>query len=120
MSVSLARDFIAAFRPLEKSLKKEARVPGMIVVTPERLIVELNLTPKLVARIKSMTAVEFRWFKPVYAALSRHGLLPKQKMAWELWLKLYRARAHEVAQIDVAPRRTGSGKSRLRRTRRQR
>lgn len=120
MSVSLARDFIAAFRPLEKSLKKEARVRGLIVVTPERLIIELNLTPKLVARIKSMTAVEFRWFKPVYSALSRHGLLPKKKLAWELWLKLYRARAQQMTQIDLAARATGSGNGRLRRTGRQR
>ena len=42
MSVSLARDFIDAFRPLNKSLKKEARSPGTILSTPERLIVELN------------------------------------------------------------------------------
>ena len=72
---------------------------GAFVGTPEMMIVELNLTPEVVRVIETENAVRFSWFAPTYAALARHGLLPDRKIAWDDWLKQYRAKKAGVRTL---------------------
>ena len=59
-------------------------------MTPERMIIELKLTPKRVAQMESLNGIELKWFQPAYAVLQKHGLLKNRKLIWEDWLVEYR------------------------------
>lgn len=59
-------------------------------MTPERMIIELKLTPWCVAQIESSNGIELKWFQPAYAVLQKHGLLKSRRLIWEDWLVEYR------------------------------
>lgn len=86
-----ARDFAA----LEGSLSQTAKT-GTTMMTPERMIVELHLTPRLVRRIGRQFRIQFPWFAPAYATLKQHRLLPSTRIPWNDWLKLYGRRRTEA------------------------
>lgn len=86
-----AQQFSQAFAPLETSLTRRAKMGGT-VMTPEQMIVELHLTPLLVRQIEGRFRIRLPWFKPTYANLKRHGLMPRERIPWEEWLKDYRKR----------------------------
>jgi len=93
--------FRADFAALEKNLRQERKIGrGAVVMTPERMIVELGLTPKLVPAVEKHYGITLHWFAPAYAAMRRHGLLaaPRTK-SWDEWIALYRARA-DMAMKD--------------------
>lgn len=87
-----ARDFAALQLALEIS-----RRTGVEIFTPERMTVELNLSPSDVLNIERRFGVTFGWFEAVRSALKRHRLLPNKKTPWATWLIRYRAqrRAYE-------------------------
>jgi hypothetical protein len=86
-------NFQADFADLRRALNRERRLPrGGVVMTPERMIVELRLTPKKVATLEAEYGISLPWFAPAYAALKRHSLFPRRKLAWGKWLKLYQAK----------------------------
>lgn len=89
--------FFRDFAPLEASLGRGAKA-GSTVMTPEQMIVELHLTPRLVRRLERRYRILFPWFAPTYTILVRHGLLPSARTDWEGWLKSYRKRRTEASQ----------------------
>lgn len=85
------RTFLRDFAPLEAALARSTPNRGT-VMTPERMIVELHLTPPLVRRIEQRYRILFPWFATAYAILKRHDLLPATRTPWKDWLKRYRRR----------------------------
>lgn len=96
--------FRSDFSALEKNLRQERKFgPGAVVMTPERMIIELGLTPKLATQVEKHYGVTLRWFAPAYAAMRRHGLLaaPRTK-SWDEWIAKYRERADAALKGDKA------------------
>lgn len=83
-----AAEFDADFAGLERSLSFAKAIRGT-VLTPEQMTTELHLTPERVGRIRSETHVDFRWFVPVFDALTRHHLMPPSAQTWDVWLLAY-------------------------------
>jgi len=83
--------FIADFRPLERALAQGVSCPV------ERIIVELGITPSNVRAIERAAGARFHWFRPTYAAMKKHGLIPINR-SWGDWLKRYN-RAKNGCQI---------------------
>jgi hypothetical protein len=84
------RKFREDFENLEQALRKE-KANGGCVMTPERMVVELRLQPRLVRNIEKQYHIKLPWFLPVYTALEYHRLLPWSK-SWDKWLVRYRAK----------------------------
>lgn len=94
--IGTSQAFFRDFAPLEASLAHGAKAGGT-VMTPEQMIVELNLTPRLVRRLERRYRILFPWFAPTYAILKRHDLTPSARTSWEGWLKSYRKRRTEAS-----------------------
>lgn len=87
--------FTADFAGLEKALAQGVGHPI------ERLILDLNFTPKDVRTIERYFGTKLSWFAPAYAALRRHGLL-KPHVDWGQWLKLYRKKQQLLSRKNVS------------------
>lgn len=90
MKTDPSSSFRHDFAPLERTLKR-ALARSSTVMTPERMIVELSLTPQSVAEIEKRFDIQLRWFGPAYAAMKKHDLLPVTR-SWDDWLIRYEQR----------------------------
>lgn len=81
--------FRTDFAPLEWSLARKKKSGG-VVMTPERMIIVLKLTPRRVVQIESSNGIKLKWFQLAYAVLQKHGLLKTRNLIWEDWLVEYR------------------------------
>lgn len=98
------RRFLEDFRALQESLAIKH------MFSAEKLIVELRLTPRLVASLKKGQGLDLTWFHAAYAAMRRHGLLP-ENTSWPAWLKRYRKKQeHCLACLRNRPK---AGRSRI-------
>lgn len=80
----------ADFKELERALRWEKRTGG-VMMTPERMVIELHLTPRRFAAMAPGVRQSLRWYTTTYAALVRHNLLPRRPTTWDKWLRKYRA-----------------------------
>ena len=99
--------FKSDFAPLEKSLRREARLmDGAIVMTPERMVIELRLTPAKIRHLGKQIPILKRPLTETYWVLRRHQMLPSQLKLptkgasdrWDSWMGAYTARRNAKAQ----------------------
>ncbi len=94
---TLAGDFAA----LEMTLRREAELPNRTtIMSPDRMVVELRLTPEKARDIEARGGIDLRWVDPVYSAMKRHGLYPERRTSWETWLKKYHQRRLQLGLPD--------------------
>lgn len=67
----------------------------MTLITPERIVVELRLTPARVVALERYCGLKLRWFNRTHAVLKRHKLIPKSR-DWNEWLVRYEKRRAEL------------------------
>lgn len=80
----------ADFMALERALLWERRTGGTMM-TPERMVIELHLTPQRFAALPLALRKVFRAYRATYSVLVRHNLFPSKRTTWDKWLAEYRA-----------------------------
>lgn len=85
--------FLRDFSSLEMELAKGTSCPV------ERMIVELDLTPRNVRAKERRAGISFAWYRTPYLAMKRHSLLPVGR-SWTKWLERY-ARARQKAALAL-------------------
>ena len=77
------------FAALERSLRRERR-DGGVIITPERLVVELGLGPAKIRRIAKYAPSLAISLAATYRNMRSHHLLPaRDNKVWGDWLRVY-------------------------------
>ncbi len=99
--------FKSDFAPFEKSLRREGRLKGgAFVMTPERMVIELRLTPAKIRHLGGQIPILARPLAETYWVLRRHQMLPSQLKLptkgasdrWDSWMGAYTARRNANAE----------------------
>jgi hypothetical protein len=109
----IAAIFRRDFAPLERALRREKKLGhGAVVMTPERMVIELQLTTiPLIRPIEKSTGLPLPGLIAAVKILRRHRLLdlnvPTAGERWGRWLDSYNARCAEIVKDrgDVTPSR---------------
>lgn len=84
-----AAKFDSDFAPLERAIRYAALINGD-VLTPEQMVIELDLTPARLREMEMRTNLRFGCLASAYEILARHSLFPAARTTWGEWLVKYR------------------------------